>query len=103
MNCLETRFARWLAKCNCKLLSLILYGKEISRTKKLAYVNCGDSLKLELPWPLLFGGSASDRAETNERTSVTNRRTRAERWIGGLVLHLVEATEKEKGEGVGSC
>ncbi|KAM7531244.1 hypothetical protein LguiB_034654 [Lonicera macranthoides] len=42
------------------------------------------------------------RAETEERSAMA-RIKRFERWIEGVKLHLVEATENENGDGVNAC
>lgn len=69
-----------------------------------AYNSSGYSLKLESSLPSVFlgDGAASARAEANEKRRARNRRKRVDIYMEGLGLHLVEATEKEKGEGVAS-
>lgn len=70
-----------------------------------AYINSGCALKLvdSSPFFLLGDGAASERAETKEKRSDKNRSKRLEISIECLELHLVEATENEKGEGVVGC
>lgn len=54
---------------------------------------------------LEFNGdtAASEREEAAERMSVRDLRKKLAFSIGCLELKLVEATENENGDGVGSC
>lgn len=66
-----------------------------------AYINLGYLWKLKCSSPFLFiDGPMRERAETKERRSAMARRKRFERWIEGVELPLVEATENENGDGV---